>query len=222
QLKIIQSPTIFSYSLDAVLLAHFTYMPINKGDILDLCSGNGVIPLLLSDRTKGRITGLEIQERLANMAKRNIAINDLEKKITVIQGDLKERQPELKQSFYDVVTCNPPYFPTPKATEHNHNEYLTVARHEVSCTLEDVIQACKMYVKPGGKVSLVHRPERLVDIITLCRTYRLEPKRMQLVYPKYGKQANTLLVEMVRDGKPGLKIEQPLYIYENNGEYTKQ
>src|SRR5690625_4872004 len=110
KLKIIQSPTIFSYSLDAVLLAHFTYMPINKGDILDLCSGNGVIPLLLSDRTKGRITGLEIQERLANMAKRNIAINDMEKKITVIQGDLKERQPELKQSFYDVVTCNPPYF----------------------------------------------------------------------------------------------------------------
>lgn len=222
RLRIIQSPTIFSYSLDAILLAHFTYMPISKGNILDLCAGNGVIPLLLTDRTKGNITALEVQERLVDMAKRNIAINDLEERITIIQGDLREKQSELMQSFYDVVTCNPPYFKTPNRNEHNLNEHLTIARHEVTCTLEDVIKASKLYVKPGGKVSLVHRPERLVDMITLCRLYRLEPKRMQLVYPKQGKEANTLLMEVVRDGKPGLKVEQPLYIYGENGEYTDQ
>lgn len=222
EMKIIQSPSVFSYSLDAVLLAHFTYMPINKADVLDLCSGNGIIPLLLSKRTKGKITGLEIQKRLANMAERNIAINDLGDRLEMIQGDLRERQPLLKQSFYDVVTCNPPYFKTPSKTEHNHNDHLTIARHEVCCNLEDVLTTCKLYVKPGGKVSLVHRPERLVDIMTLCKQLRLEPKRMRLVYPKMGKEANTLLIEAVRDGNPGLKILPPLYVYETNDEYTAE
>ena len=222
QMKIIQSPTIFSYSLDAVLLAHFASIPISRGNILDLCSGNGAIPLLLTNRTKAHITGLEIQERLAGMAKRNAAINELEERITVLQGDLCVRQSELRQSFYDTVTCNPPYFPTPKSTEHNHNEHLTIARHEVCCNLEDVIRACKLYVKPGGKVVLVHRPERLTDILTLFRDYRIEPKRMQFVYPRFGKEANTLLIEGTRDGKAGLKIAPPLYIYEADGAYTEE
>lgn len=222
QLKIIQSPTIFSYSLDAVLLAHFTYVPINKGNILDLCSGNGAIPLLLSKRTKGNIVGLEIQSRLVNMAKRSVQLNKLDDRIMIIEGDLKERQKELKQSYYDVVTCNPPYFATPKSTEHNVNEYLTIARHEVCCTLEDVIKACKLYVKPGGKVSLVHRPERLVDIITLFRKYQIEPKRIQFVYPKLEKEANTILVEGIRDGNVGLKMLPPLIIYKNNDTYTEE
>jgi len=220
--QIIQSPTIFSYSLDAVLLAHFTYLPINKGNILDLCTGNGVIPMLLSGRTSGKIIGLEIQSRLVSMAKRSVKLNNLEEQITILEGDLTEKQSELKQSFYDVVTCNPPYFATPKMTEHNQNEFLTIARHEVCCTLEDVIKACKLYVKPGGKVSLVHRPERLVDIITLFRAYQLEPKRIQYVYSKLDKDANTILVEGVRDGKTGLKILPPLVIYKENGDYTEK
>lgn len=218
--QIIQSPTIFSYSLDAVLLAHFTYVPINRGNILDLCTGNGVIPLLLSERTKGTITGLEIQNRLVSMAKRSIQLNELEERIEILEGDLKERHPKLKQSYYDVVTCNPPYFPTPKSTEHNENMYLTIARHEVCCTLEGVIKACKLYVKPGGKVTMVHRPERLVDILTLFRSYQIEPKRLQYVYPKTDKLANTILIEGIRDGKPGLQVLPPLVIYKDNGEYT--
>lgn len=219
--KIIQSPTIFSYSLDAVLLANFTYVPINKGSMLDLCTGNGVIPLLLAKRTKGSITGLEIQKRLANMADRSVILNGLEEKITIIEGDLKERHEGLKQSYYDVVTCNPPYFATPNKTEHNQNEYLTIARHEVCCTLEDVVKACKLYVKPGGKVSLVHRPERLVDMLTLFRKYKIEPKRIQYVYPKVDKSANTILLEGIRDGKSGLKVLPPLFIYEEDGNYTE-
>src|SRR5690625_4516979 len=220
KIQIIQSSSLFSYSLDAVLLAHFTYLPVNKGNILDLCTGNGVIPLLLSSRTKADITGLEIQARLVNMAKRSTELNNLEDKITIVEGDLKERHRALKQSYYDVVTCNPPYFATPKQTEHNHSEFLTIARHEVLCTLEDVVKACKLYVKPGGKVALVHRPERLVDIITLFRSYQLEPKRIQFVYPKKNKEANTLLIEAVRDGNVGLKTLFPLYIYNEDDTYT--
>ena len=221
-LQIIQSPTIFSYSLDAVLLANFTYVPINRGNILDLCTGNGAIPLLLSKRTKGNIVGLEIQKRLVNMAKRSVRLNKLENQIEIIDGDLKERQRDLQQSFYDVVTCNPPYFATPKSTEHNENEYLTIARHEVCCTLEDVVKACKLYVKPGGKVSLVHRPERLVDIMTLFRKYKIEPKRMQFVYPKLSREANMILIEGIRDGNTGLKLLPPLIIYEEDDTYTEE
>lgn len=222
KIKIIQSPTVFSYSLDAVLLAHFTYMPINKGNILDLCTGNGAIPLLLSQRTKGKIVGLEIQSRLADMAKRSVELNELTQKISIVEGDLTKRQEEIYQSFYDVVTCNPPYFKTKHQTQHNENEHLTIARHEVRCTLEQVIQACKLYVKPGGKVSIVHRPERLVDILGFLRAYAIEPKRMQLVYPKQGKEANMLLIEGIRDGKAGLKVLDPLYVYDGNGAYTTE
>ncbi|WP_099158915.1 tRNA1(Val) (adenine(37)-N6)-methyltransferase [Virgibacillus ndiopensis] len=221
-MQIIQSPSAFSFSLDAVLLAHFAYVPIKKGTILDLCSGNGVIPLLLSRRTNAYITGVEIQKRLFDMAERNVQLNELEKQINMIHGDLKEMQPKLAQSHFDVVTCNPPYFRTPQKTELNKNDYLTIARHEVFCTLEDVVRACKLYVRPGGKVAMVHRPGRLVDIISLFRKYKLEPKRMQLVYPKTGRDANMLLVEGIRDGNADLTILPPLYIYNHDNTYTKE
>lgn len=221
-MPIIQSPTVFSYSLDAVLLADFVYVPIRKGDILDLGTGNGVIPLLLSGRTEAHITGLEIQERLADMARRSVQLNKLSEKIKIIRGDLRESQVELQQSFYDVVTCNPPYFKAPQRAELNKNEYLTIARHEVRCSLKDVVKAAKKYVKPGGKVALVHRPERLVDIITLFRQYKIEPKRIQFVYPQQGKLANTLLIEGIRDGKSGLEMLSPLYIYNDDQSYTEE
>jgi tRNA1(Val) A37 N6-methylase TrmN6 len=221
-MKIIQSPSVFSFSLDAVLLASFAYVPIKRGKILDLCTGNGVIPLLLAGRTAAHITGVEIQERLAGMAERNVQMNKLDQQITMLHGDLKHMQQKLGHSSFDVVTCNPPYFPTPAVTEHNENEHLTIARHEVYCTLEDVVKACKLHVRPGGKVAMVHRPGRLVDILTLFRAYRLEPKRLQFVYPKRGREANMLLIEGVRDGKADLKILPPLYIYHEDGTYTKE
>ncbi|WP_337017552.1 tRNA1(Val) (adenine(37)-N6)-methyltransferase [Oceanobacillus massiliensis] len=221
-MQIIQSPTAFAFSLDAVLLANFANVPAKRGSILDLCTGNGVIPLLLSKRTRANITGVEIQERIYQMAARNIELNGLDAQLDIVHGDLKEMQPVLGQSCFDVVTCNPPYFKTPSVTEHNHNEFLTIARHEVYCTLEDVVKACKLHVRPGGKVAMVHRPGRLVDIMELFRKYNVEPKRMRLVYPKRGKEANMLLVEGVRDGKADLKILPPLYIYENDGSYTKE
>lgn len=221
-MQIIQSPTAFAFSLDAVLLAHFAHIPIKRGSILDLCTGNGAIPLLLSRRTKANITGVEIQERIFHMAERSFELNNLTDQLKVIHGDLKEMGPVLGHSHFDVVTCNPPYFRSPQPTEHNENEYLTIARHEVYCTLEDVVRACKLHVRPGGKVAIVHRPGRLVDIIALFREYKLEPKRIRLVYPKQGKDANMLLIEGIRDGKPDIKILPPLYIYNRDGTYTDE
>ena len=221
-MKIIQSPSVFSFSLDAVLLANFAYVPLKRGRILDLCSGNGVIPLLLTAKTKAHITGVEIQEKLVNMARRSIQFNELSDQLQMIHGDLKHMQPILGHSCYDAITCNPPYFQTPAKTEQNKNEHLTIARHEVFCTLEDVVKACKLHVRPGGKVSMVHRPGRLVDLISLFRKYKLEPKRIQFIYPKVGRDANMLLIEAVRDGKADLKILPPLYIYNQDDTYTEE
>lgn len=221
-MKIIQSPSVFSFSLDAVLLAYFASVPLKRGSILDLCTGNGVIPLLLSPRTNAQITGVEIQEKLVHMARRSIRYNDLSDQLSIIHGDLKEMQPLLGHSSFDVVTCNPPYFQGTIKEMQNKNEYLTIARHEIYCTLEDVIKACKLHVRPGGKVVMVHRPERLVDIITLFRNYKIEPKRIKFVYPKKGREANMVLIEGIRDGKSGLKMHSPLYVYHDDDTYTKE
>ena len=222
RMKIIQSPSVFNFSLDAVLLANFVYVPIQKGTLLDLCTGNAVIPLLLSERTKGTITGVEIQERIYDMAVRSIKYNDLDHRISVIHGDINDMPKVLGNAGFDVVTCNPPYFPTPSETEYNDNPHLAIARHEIYCTLEDVVRVSSGLVRHGGKVAFVHRPERLLDIVTLMRQYKIEPKRMRLVYPKAGKEANTLLVEGTKYGKAGLKILPPLYVYKENNEYTEE
>ncbi|MCT4783852.1 MULTISPECIES: tRNA1(Val) (adenine(37)-N6)-methyltransferase [Exiguobacterium] len=219
--KIIQSDEVFSFSLDAVLLAEFVWVPIQKGNLVDLCAGTGAIPLFLSYRTKGNVTGVEIQPKLVDMANRSIAVNRLEHRLQIVEGDVKEAAVRLGHARYDVVTCNPPYFLANETSLRNQNEHHTIARHEVLCTLEDCIKAASQLVKPGGKVAFVHRPERLLDIITLMRAYRIEPKRMQLVYPKAGREANTLLIEGSKDGKAGLTILPPLIVYEDDDTYTK-
>ena len=221
-LRIIQSPSVFSFSLDAVLLARFVYVPIQKGNLLDLCSGNGVIPLFLSARTKGKITGVEIQERLYDMAVRSIDYNGLQNRLNMIHGDILDMPKMLGHGKFDVVTCNPPYFVTPSTGEINLNEHLAIARHEIYCTLEDAISVASQLVRQGGKVAFVHRPGRLMDIISLMRKYRLEPKRIQFVYPKMGKGANTLLVEAIKDGSPDLKILPPIIVYNEENEYTPE
>ena len=221
-LRIIQSPSVFAFSLDAVLLARFAYVPIQKGNLIDLCSGNGVIPLFLSARTKGQITGVEIQERLYDMAVRSIDYNGLAPRLQMIHGDIKEMPKQLGYGKFDVVTCNPPYFTTPSKEEINPNEHLAIARHEILCTLEDAVKASTQLVKQGGKVAFVHRPGRLLDIITLLREYRLEPKRIQFIYPKMGKEANTLLIEATKDGSPDLKILPPLFVYNEDNQYTTE
>ncbi|WP_138420017.1 tRNA1(Val) (adenine(37)-N6)-methyltransferase [Aquibacillus sediminis] len=221
-MRIIQSPSIGAFSMDAVLLADFAYVPIKRGKIMDLCTGNAVIPLLLSKRSKAAITGVEIQDRVYDMAIRNIELNGLQEQIQLIHGDLKEMPSRYGNNKFDVVTCNPPYFKTKEKEQQNKNDYLTIARHEIFCSLEDVVLACSKLVRSGGKVSMVHRPGRLVEILTLFKKYKIEPKRMRLVYPKQGREANTLLIEGVRDGNPDLKILPPLYAFDHAGQYTKE
>ncbi|MDX8047518.1 tRNA1(Val) (adenine(37)-N6)-methyltransferase [Gracilibacillus sp. S3-1-1] len=221
-MQIIQSPTKFAFSIDAVLLSDFATVPRTKGKILDLCTGNAVIPLLLSRRSKVPITGVEIQERLYDMGCRSIALNQLNERVDMIHGDLKDMPDHFKNNKFDLVTVNPPYFQTENKNHHNYNEYLTIARHEIYCTLEDVIQSCSKLVKSGGKVAMVHRPSRFVDIVTLFRQYKIEPKRVRFVYPKKGKEANILLIEGMRDGNPDLKMLPPLYSFDEEGNYTTE
>lgn len=220
QLQIIQSRQVFSFSLDAVLLARYCSVP-SRGRIIDLCTGNGVIPLLLSTRTKVKMDAVELQPRLADMAQRSVSLNQLQQQITIHQGDLKTCHTFLGHGRYDLVTVNPPYLSV-NGADLNANEHYAIARHEIACTLEDVIAACSRLVKSGGKVAIVHRPSRLVDLIHTMRTYRLEPKRMRLVYPKHGQEANMVLLEAIRDGGAELRVDRPLIVYNEDNTYCEE
>jgi tRNA1(Val) A37 N6-methylase TrmN6 len=219
-LQIIQSEEVFSFSMDAVLLARFCSAPL-RGKILDLCTGNGVIPLLLSTRSKAHIWGVEIQERLADMALRNVQVNGLEEKLHMVQGDLKNIHQTLGYGQFDLITVNPPYLPVP-AGEQNVNEHVAAARHEIYCTLEDVISASAKLIKPGSKVAMVHRPTRLVDICCLMRQYRIEPKRIRFVHARAGEEAMMVLIEGMKDGKPEIRTQPPLIVYTENEQYCAE
>lgn len=221
-IKIIQSNEVFSFSLDAVLLAYFA-QPILKpnGKIVDLCAGNGAIGLFLSAKSKAQIIEVEIQERLADMAKRSIKLNNLDKQIDVLNIDLNNVKNYIASDSVDTVTCNPPYFKNLITSKKNPNEYLAIARHEITVTLEQVIKETSSLLKMGGKFYMVHRPERFVEIIDLLRANRLAPKKIQMVYPKAGKEANMLLIEAIKDGKSGgVRFLEPIVVYKDNGEYT--
>ena len=218
-IQIIQSSEVFSFSLDAVLLANFASLP-KKGQIIDLCAGNGAVGLFISRNTQASITGIELQERLADMGRRSIQLNDLGSQMNLLTLDLKLVTSAIKKDSIDLIVCNPPYFKELPTNHTNPNPYLAIARHEIHATLADVIQQSAGLLKSNGKLALVHRPERLVDILETMKHYKIIPKRIQFVYPKEGKEANTVLVEGIHKGKPdGLKILPPLYVYDDQGEY---
>ncbi|MEF3306527.1 tRNA1(Val) (adenine(37)-N6)-methyltransferase [Paenibacillus sp. GYB003] len=218
-LRIIQSDDVFSFSLDAVLLARFCSVP-PRGRIADLCTGNGVIPLLLATRGNAEVVGVEIQERLADMASRNVDINRLNGRIRIIHDDLKQVHEKLGYGQFDLVTVNPPYLPVASG-DRKTNPFIAAARHELFCTLDDVLAACSRLVRTGGKVAMVHRPARLAEIIGGMQKYRLEPKRMRFVHPRQGQEANMVLVEAIRDGKPELRVLPPLIVHEG-GSYCQE
>lgn len=220
-LKIIQNPKKFCFGMDAVLLTSFVSLPKNK-TILDLCTGSGVIPLLLTAKTDpNHIDALEIQADSVDMAKRSVILNHLSDRITIYEGDVKEAATLLGRSKYDAVTVNPPYM------NDNHglkNPELpkAIARHEILCTLEDVIRESQALLVPGGHFFMVHRPFRLPEILNVMTRYQLEPKRLRLVYPYIDKEPNMVLIEGVRNGNPMLKVEAPLIVYEKDGQYTQE
>ena len=219
--KIIQDPDRFCFGMDAVLLSGFARA--KEGDqVLDLGTGTGIIPILLAAKTMAaHITGLEIQPDSADMASRSVKLNELEEKVEIITGDIKEAVSLFGAASFDVVTCNPPYM-----TEHhgltNPEAPKAIARHELLCTLEDVISQSSRLLRPGGNFYMVHRPFRLADIIVLLRQYRLEPKRMKLVHPFVDKEPNMVLLEASRGGKARITVEKPLIVYKEPGVYTDE
>ena len=220
-LKLIQKTDGFCFGMDAVLLSGFA--SVKPGErALDLGTGTGIIPLLLSAKTKGdHFTGLEIQTEIMKMAQRSVALNGLEKKIDIIQGDIKEASRIFGAASFDVVTSNPPYMNDAHGLK-NPGDVKAISRHEVLCTLEDVVREGTKALKPGGRFYMVHRPHRLAEIITVMRQYKLEPKRMKFVHPFADKDANMVLIEAVRGGGAWLKLEPPVIVYKEPGVYTDE
>lgn len=219
-LKIIQDTEMFNFSLDSVLLPNFITLNENIKQILDIGTGNGPIPLILSTKTKAHITGYEIQKEVSLLAKESVEINNLQNQITIINEDIKNNTYETET--FDIITCNPPYFEVKDNSKFNKNDYKTIARHEVNLNLEELLKISKKLLKNKGTLGLVHRPERLIDVLLIMRKYNIEPKKIRLVYPKQNKEANILLIEGKKNGKKGLKILPPLYSHNEDGKYTKE
>lgn len=202
--KIIQSSEVFSFSLDAVLLADFVPKnPQKKLKIVDLCAGNGAVGLFLNSKIAGNFTEIEIQPRLADMAERSILLNHLESRYDVLNIDLADTFDYLTKDSTDIVVCNPPYFTNLDESKKNPNDYLAIARHEIKTNLDSVLQVMSGLLKMNGKGYMVHRPDRLVEILGSMEKYRLAPKKIRFIHPKKGKEANMALIEVIKDGKPG-------------------
>ena len=217
---IYQDNDYFLFSLDSVLLANFVTIRLTDKKIIDLCSGNGPIPMLLSFRPTARIFGVEIQKYIYDMGFESIKENRLDEQIEFINDDVKKLDKVYDAETFDVVTCNPPYFKYQDTSLINENEGKSIARHEVLINLEEIINISSYLLKNSGTFAMVHRPERLIEIINLFQKYNLEPKKIQLVYPKEGKDANILLIEGIKNGKGGLKVLEPLIVHDNNGKYV--
>ena len=219
--KIIQKKDGYKFGVDAVLLSNF--VEVKKDEcVIDLGTGSGVIPVLLAGKTNAKsITGIEIQNDIAEMAKRSILLNNIEKRVNIVCGDIRNFESEFKGMQFDVGVSNPPYMNAGGGLV-NPLEAKAVSRHEIMCTLEDVISCASRIIKENGRFYLVHRPERLVDIVMLSRKHSLEPKYLKAIHPYPGKNANIILMKMVKGGKPMLKIAEPLYIYSEKGRYSEE
>ncbi|NLJ40078.1 MAG: tRNA1(Val) (adenine(37)-N6)-methyltransferase [Clostridiales bacterium] len=220
-LKIIQDPDAHCFGMDAVLLSHFAKAHPGEG-VVDLGTGTGIIPILMSGRSKDTVFyGVEIQPPMADMARRSIELNALEDRIQIIKGDLKKSPDILGHGKYQLVTVNPPYKKLGTGIL-NPNKAKAVARHEVLCTLEDVLEAASKLLVKGGRFCMVHRPNRLADIMIEMKNHRLEPKRIRFVYPGLMKAPNMLLVEGQMGARPHLTLLPPLIVFQDNGQFTEE
>jgi tRNA1Val (adenine37-N6)-methyltransferase len=219
--QIISNAKYFCFGIDAVILA--AYAVTRKNDnAIDLGTGNGIIPVLMDARYhNAHITGLEIQEYNVDMAQRSIALNGIGERVSVVQGDIKEASSIFGCGKYDVVTSNPPYMNVDHGLT-NPDMCKAIARHELLCTLEDVVREASRLLREGGHFYMIHRPHRLAEIFAQLKDYKLEPKRMRLVYPFVNKEANMVLIDAVKGANPMLKVESPLIVYERAGEYTQE
>lgn len=219
-LKIVQDSEMFSFSLDSVLLPNFVTLNKKITNILDIGCGNAPIPLILSTKTNAKITGIEIQKSVYDMAVESIKINNKEDQITIINDDINEFYKNEETDKYDVITCNPPFFKYIESSNINKNDYKTIARHEVKLNLNQLFTIARKLLKNNGVIAIVHRPERFLDVVMEMKQNNIEPKRVQFIYPKTNMEANIMLIEGTKNGNPGLKILPPIYSHKENGEYT--
>ena len=219
--QIIQKKNGFCFGMDAVLLSGFAR--VKQGEkAIDLGTGTGIIPILLEAKYEGEhYTGLEIQDEMADMAARSVALNHLEEKVSIVKGDIKEASRLFGAASFDVVTSNPPYMNDAHGLK-NPDLPKAISRHEVLCTLDDVTREAARLLRPGGRFYMVHRPHRLIEIITALTKYKLELKRMKMVHPFVEKDANMVLIEAVRGGKSMIKVEAPIVVYQEPGVYTQE
>ena len=220
--KIYQNTDFFSFSLDSVMLSNFVTIRLRDKNILDLGTGNGVIPLILSIRTNKPIVGVEIQQPLANLAEKSVQYNKLESQISIINCDMKDYVMPKTIERYDVITCNPPYFKVNDKNFFNERKEKMIARHEVCISLEDVIHVASRLLKNNGNFAIVHRTDRLLEIFDLFRKYHIEPKRIHFVHEMINKSSTLVLLEGTKNGKSGLKVEKPFIMYTDNGVKTAE
>ena len=219
---IYQNDDYFAFSLDSVLLANFVTIKLSDKKIIDFCTGNAPIPMLMSFRTKARIFGVELQKEIFSMGAQSVVENKMDEQIELINLDVKNIDSKFDAESMDIVTCNPPYFKYKEDSLVNKNDVKSIARHEVMLNLEDVLSSARYVLKNGGTFALVHRPERMIEIINLMQKYNIEPKKIRLVYPKKDKEANILLIEGIKNGKTGLRVLSPLYTHNDDGSYVDE
>lgn len=220
-LKIVQDTEYFSFSLDSILLCNF--INVNKDyKIIDICSGNCPIPLILSSKVNNQIYAVEIQKEIYELGIESLKINNLTDKIKLLNMDAKKLPEMFETDTFDLITCNPPYFKNIDASKKNNNIVKTIARHEIEINLDDIFKLSKKLLKNNGSVVLVHRPERLIEIIEKMKKNNIEPKRIQFVYPKIEKESNMIIIEGTKNGNPGLKILNPIIVHNENGEYNEE
>lgn len=220
-LKIYQDTDAFNFSIDSMLLASFATITKKVNNICDLCTGNAPIPLYLTLRSKAKIVGVEVQQNSYDLAIKSIEENKLENQIEIFNDNLIDISNKIGKSKFDLVTCNPPFF---KIGDHNinPNDKKAIARHEILATLDDIVKEASILLNSKGSFAMVHRPTRLVEIIDTFRKYKIEPKRLQFIYPKVGSECNHILIEGVKDGAPGLKVLEPIFVYGEDSKWTKE
>lgn len=221
-LKIVQDDNYFNFSLDSVLLPNFVKINKNTKNILDLGCGNAPITMILSTMTDAELYGIELQKEIYDLAMESLKINKLDNRIKIINDNIKNLDKYFKLNTFDVIVSNPPYFKIDEKSNVNECIQKTIARHEIEITLSDLVSVAKRYLNNNGTFAIVHRTDRLIEIIEEFRKNNIEPKRMRLIYPKEGKESNMVLIEGRKNGKPGLKILSPLYVHDENGNYRDE
>ncbi|MDR1781949.1 MAG: tRNA1(Val) (adenine(37)-N6)-methyltransferase [Bacilli bacterium] len=220
-LKIIQRKDMFNFSLDTVMVTHFAFISKKVKTIIDFGTNNAAIPLILSTLTDKKIVGIEIQKEAYDLAMKNISLNNLAEQVQIIHDDINNFCLNY-QDKVGLIICNPPFFKVQEDSNVNDNEFLKIARHEININLEQIMQNASFILENKGRLALIHRPDRLIEIIELMKKYHIEPKRLRLIYPKINSEANMVLVEGMFHGKSGLKIEKPLIAHNNDGTYSDE